>query len=446
LTRAPSLVALVVRRIAFFAALAMLAQLAGIFWEYWFDDQTLERYAIEMETEALAKGISAENGRATFQLPAELRARYGAANSGYVVRVRTSAGVQLYSNCDQACEALFPSLDIKPLVFWMRQVKPGEPLDVAGGRIAVERPEPVMIEIAIIDDRAHVMIKVFAQEVIDHMLLPMSLMLVFVVGATIVSVARGLRPVQDAARKVSRLDPRAEAALLPTDDMPQEIAEFTHAVNAAFDRTAELMRAQKLLTSAISHEVRTPLAVARLELAKIADPRARKVEADLEALNHLVEQLTVLARVEAAQLAAMVEIEPTALAERVVSDLADFVYRAGKSIAFVDAGPRPFNGHPALVENALRNLIENAARHAPEGAEIRVEAGPGAVLCVIDDGEQRQASRPTAASGMGDRGGLGLKIVARIAAIHGAVFDWRRVPNAGVAAKLDFSPPIARSE
>ncbi|MCW2284109.1 signal transduction histidine kinase [Rhodoblastus acidophilus] len=430
----PSLVGLVVRRIAFFAALAMLAQLAGVFWEYWSDDQTLERYAIEMETEALAQGVSVDNGRAAFHLPPDLRDRYGGANSGYVVRVRTAAGAQLYSNCPGACETLFPPIDVTPLMFWMRQVKPGEKLEVGGGRVVVEQPEPVMIEIAIVDDRDGVMARVFRHEVYDHMLLPMSLMLVFVLGATIFSVAQSLRPVQEAARKVARLDPRAETAQLPTADMPREIAEFTQAVNAAFSRAAELMRSQKLLTSAISHEVRTPLAVARLELEKIADPRARKVEEDLNALNHLVEQLTDLARVEAAPLAVLEKIEPAALAGQVVSDLADLVYRAGKSISFADRGATPFLGHPALVENALRNLVENAVRHAPAGAEIRVEVGPGAALAVIDDGGGKS---PTGQPASGR--GLGLQIVGRIAEIHHAAFDWTR-KETGVTARLDFAP------
>ena len=416
----------------------MIAQLAGIFWEYSSDDQTLERYVIEMETEALAQGVSVRNGRAAFELPQDLRARYGVADSGYVVRVRTADGAPLHSNCDRACDAHFPPLYVKQLVFWMRQVKPGEPLQVAGGRVVVEKPEPVMIEIAIVDDRERVMARAFAQEVIDHMLLPMSLMLVFVLGATILSVAQSLRPVQNAARQVSQLDPRAEAALLPTADMPREIAEFTQAVNAAFDRAAELMRSQRLLTSAISHEARTPLAVARLELEKVADPRARKVEEHLEALNHLIEQLTNLARVESAQLAAMEEIDPAALGEQVVGDLADLVYRAGKSVAFADNGAKPFNGHPALVENALRNLIENAVRHTPKGVEIRVEAGPGAALRVIDDGERVGKSLP-AGLRASDRPGLGLKIVGRIAAIHRASFSWSRVEGVGVTAMLDFA-------
>jgi signal transduction histidine kinase len=436
--RKTSLVGLVLRRIAFFAALAMIAQLAGVFAKYWSDDQTLERYAIEMETGALAKGVLTQEGRAAFALPADLRARYGGADSGYAVRVRTAAGAQLYANCGPACDAHFPPMDVQPLVFWMRQIKRGQPLQVAGGRVVAETPEPVMIEIAIIDDRDGVLNQVFAQEILDQMLLPMGLRLVSALGGAVLSVAQGLRPVQDAARRVARLDPWAEAALLPTAGMPREIAELTQAVNAAFDRVAALMRSQRLLTWAISHDVRTPLAVVRLELEKIADPRARKVETDLEALNHLVEQLTDLARVEGVRRDAMKDVDLAALAEQAVGDLAELVYRFGKSIAFADHGVRPFRGHPALIESALRNLIDNAARHAPKGAEIRVEAGPGAVLSVADDGGGAQ--KTAEAGGAPGRPGLGLKIVGRIAEIHGARFDWARVPGAGVTARIDFAP------
>ena len=156
---------------------------------------------------------------------------------------------------------------------------------------------------AIIGDKESVLIAVLAHEVVDHMIIPMSLMLVVVLGATTLSIVQALRPVRRAATLVSGLNPLASGARLPTQGMPQEIAQFTKAINSAFDRVGELVRAQKVFTSAISHEVRTPLAVARLELEKIADFRARKVEQDLEALNQLVEQLTTLARLDGADLA-----------------------------------------------------------------------------------------------------------------------------------------------
>lgn len=433
---APSLVAIVVRRIVFFSAFAMVAQMIGVFAEYWSDDQNLARLAIEMETETLSEVVSWRDQKVAFSLPAELHERYANAESGYYARVRLASGAVLFSNCDRNCAAHFLPLEMKPLTFWMTQIASGKPLNVTGGRIVAGKAEPIIVEVAIIGDRDGVIWSVLGHEVKDHMILPMSLLLVFVLGATTLSIIQALRPVAKAAEQVATLDPLTPGARLPTDGMPREIAHFTQAVNAAFDRVVELMRSQKLLTSAISHEVRTPLAIARLELERIDDPRARKVEQDLESLNRLVEQLTTLARLEGAGLAPVQTILPADMAQQVVAALAPLVYASGKTIEFVDTGATPFAGHPALVENALRNLIENAVRHTGKGASIRVEAGPGPQFSIGDDGGLWPGDGKAASVGA-DGLGLGLKITRRIAEIHGGSFDLI-TSGKGAVARIAF--------
>jgi signal transduction histidine kinase len=424
----------------FFAAIAMALQLLGVFAEYWSDDKDLGRLAIDMETEALSHGVSILPQKLAFDLPPDLHDRYANASRGYYARVRTVSGDILFSNCDKDCAAHFLPLDLKPLTFWMTQIRPGKPLHIAGGQVFAGKSEAVVIEIAIIGDSDGVLARVLAHEVTDHMVLPMSLLLIFVLGATSLSIAQALRPVAKAAEQVAALDALTPAARLPTEGMPKEIARFTQAVNTAFDRVVELMRSQKLLTSAISHEVRTPLAIARLELEKIPDPRARNVERDLDALNRLVEQLTTLARLEGANLAAMEWIRPAELAEQVVGALAPLIYESGKAIEFVEQGATTFRGHPALVENALRNLVENAVRHTGAGAKIRVEAGPGPEFSVCDDGGLiANESGKRAGVGSPDRIGLGLKIVHRIAEIHGGSFEWTKGPGQGAIARISFA-------
>jgi hypothetical protein len=83
------------------------------------------------------------------------------------------------------------------------------------------------------------------------------------------------------------------------------------------------------------------------------------------------------------------------MALQVVRALAPLVYASGKTIEFIDKSPTPFEGHPALVENALRNLVENARRHIGNGATIRVEAGPGPEFSVCDDGGFQSLRQPT---------------------------------------------------
>ncbi len=417
---APSLVSIVVRRIMLFSALAMFAQLIGVVVEYRSDWQQLGRHAIQREAGALYAGVREQAGQFEFALPAELKERYGRAHSGYLARVRRQDGAVLFSNCDDECDRSFLGFDQAAPQFWINRIEPEGPLRVTGGRSF--GPEPIVIDVAILKDTQGVLAAVLAHEVIDHMLLPMGLMLIVVLGATTLSISKALKPVSDAAELASQLDTLGPQSRLPTARMPKEIARFTKAVNASFDKISELVQAQKIFTSAISHEVRTPLAVARLELEKIADPRARNVERDLEALNRLVEQLTTLARLEGADIETARMLEPLDIAERVVSSLAPVVYESGRRIELIDKAATPFRGHAALVENALRNLVENAVRHTRPGVMITVEAGPGAVFYVRDedaaDGDRTAfpAARPEGA-------GLGLQIVRRIAEIHGGSFD-----------------------
>jgi signal transduction histidine kinase len=433
---APSLIALVVRRIVLFAAVAMAAQVGGVFLEYWRDTGNLGRLAIELETESLASGVSVADGKANYALPANMSSRYGSPSSGYFMRVVEASGNILYSNCSEACRAYFPTLETRQLDFWMSVLKPGKPLNISGGRSLSDEPDAVTIDVAIIDDRDGVLYRVLAHEITDHMTLPMSLLLVFVLGATSLSIAQALRPVRRSADLAARIDPLAPAARLPVEGMPREIADYAKAVNGALERIFALMQSQRVMSSAISHEVRTPLAMARLELEKIADPRARKVEQDLEALNRLVEQLTTLARLEGAGVSQPERIDPAASAQDVVEALAPLVFESGRSIGFEDRGATAFRGHRALIENALRNLIDNAIRHTGEGAAILVAAGPGPCLSVSDDGGA-SGSAGAVTNGL-DRAGLGLKIVRRIAEMHGGQFDTEIAAGRGAMARLCF--------
>ena len=84
---------------------------------------------------------------------------------------------------------------------------------------------------------------------------------------------------------------------------------------------------------------------------------------------------------------------------------------------------------PSLITLVVRRIaVENAVRHTPRGAAIRVEAGPGAVFSVVDDGGHLRTTSP-GDDGISGRQSLGLKIVGRIADIHGARFDWMLRPR-----------------
>ncbi|MGO4194223.1 ATP-binding protein [Rhizobium sp. YAF28] len=413
----PTLGAILARRIAFFAVLAMVLQLAVIFSDYYWNVGELSRLFVEQETERLASGIAVEDGTIHYRLPESVEGRYSEAQTGYVARIREADGGLVFQSCDAACESRFLPPDVNPPDFWLRSLKPGKPLTLVGGRAFTVGGRRFVVDVATTGDPQDVLSDVFWNEVIEHMIVPMSILLVLVLGATLLSVRQALKPVRIAAEAAERIDPMDSRSHLQFQEMPREIAHLAVAVNRAFERVGELMKSQKILTSGIAHEVRTPLAAIKLELGHIDHPRARKAEADLDDLVRFVGQITALARLDTFDHGMFEEVDLVALSSSVVEQLAPWVYENDHSLEFsaqVDAAI--VQGVPALLKDAVRNLIDNAVRHTPAHTDIVVRVSRN--LIRVEDRHLagiRQACDVTAhADGLG----IGLKIVERIAAIH----------------------------
>jgi len=401
-------------RIVVFGLIAALAQMALVVADYYFNDEELGRLLIEQQVDQLGEGQITDGTTTRYALPDEM-ANLFAPGRGYFARVRTVDGTILFSSCDAACEVHFLPPTLQPPDFWVRFIEPGKPLHVAGGGTVSRDGQVLLVEFATIGDSDGLVWGVFWHEVLDHLVVPMSLLLIFAVGGAIVSISAALRPVEAAAWAADNLDPLALGEGLPTDTMPPEISRLTGAVNRAFKRTGDLIRGQRMLTSAIAHEVQTPLAIIKLELSGIDSPKARKAEADVDELSEFVTQLTALARLEAIAERQYQATDLAQLCEEVVGAVAPWVLARGDTIAFEkDAEPVAMIV-PSLIRDACRNLIENAVRHSPVGTAIIVRVERGPVISIIDSKpETATAQRPF------DSLGIGLAIVERVLTLHGA--------------------------
>lgn len=437
-----SLLFVIVSRIALFASLAMGVQIGVVFMEYYLDDAGLARLMLDAETTRLSEGLTLNGDRLGFSLPPSM-SRYNVSGSGYLTRVRTSTGAVLFSNCDAQCSPRLLPTAINPPDFWLQQTQREKPISLVGGRSFEIGSNRILIEIGILGDPYGVVWLVIGHEIVDDMAVPMILMLVFVVGATILSTRRALRPIENAAAQAAVLDPLDPTTRLSTEKMPREFAHLARAFNLAITRIGELIRSQRVFTAAVAHEIRTPLAVMKLELGHIADQRARQVERDLDQLAYFVEQVTSLARLETAGNPLSEAIDPTKVGRAVVAALAPWVYTQKHSIAFIEKGGRLFLGEPTLVESALRNLVENAVRHTRGGTAITVESGPGEMLSVVDDAGKYMVNSDDSVELQGTTKraggiGIGLEIVRRIAAIHGASFEMTIEPGQYTRASISF--------
>ncbi len=445
-TRNPSLIGIVARRIIAFSLVAMAIQIGVVFADYWFDDDKLSVLMLQQETENLAAYIHVRDGVVSYEPNHEMRERYQdrhGDDGSIFLRIRTASGVIVYSNCTSECARHFLPVSMDAPQFWKRLIAPGKPFSVAGGQTFERGGTSVLIELAILNDPNGFMYRALLHEMVDSMIVPMTLMFCLVIGATIWSIRSALKPVAMAAKAADALDPRDSSARLPLTRMPQEIARLVTAVNRMLTRVADLIQSQKLFSSSIAHEIRTPVSIAKMELSRINDPRARNAERDLDALTHILEQLTSLARADAVDPSAYQRTSLSQIGAAVAEAIAPFVFDHDKSLEFVDEGSPPVTAIPALVENMLRNLIENAVKHNPPGTRIVLTCGPGPVVSVEDNGkglvdlpEHHEDLGYVKSSG---QLGLGLKIVRRISELHQATISVDTAPERGTKISIDFS-------
>jgi signal transduction histidine kinase len=219
-------------------------------------------------------------------------------------------------------------------------------------------------------------------------------------------------------------------------------------VNSALDRLARGLDIQRRFTADAAHELRTPLAVltARIDALPAGDIEAMR--RDVDRMNRLVEQLLKMARLESLPLDVAQLVDLNSVVVEAISLLAPLAIRQNKELVRAETGrPVMVHGNRAALVTALVNLIENALAHAPAGSAIEVELSADGRILVLDRGPGVPESERDAIFRRFHRGrtrgtsgaGLGLAIVAEIAAAHGGSVSAASRPGGGAAFCLQIA-------
>ena len=293
-------------------------------------------------------------------------------------------------------------------------------------------------------------------------------LLVVVASMTWLSTGRTLRPVEAIRARVAAIGGSDLGARVPIPSGQDEVARLAITMNAMLERVEHAAIAQRRFVGDASHELRGPLAALRTQaevaLAHPAGTGERAVIADMlgavERLSDLVEDLLLLAHADEGRLAAgdaEVDLDDIVLAES--TRLRD---ATNLTVSVARLQPSRTVGNAARLTRALRNVGDNAARHARTAVTFALTQADGqAVISVTDDGagipvseRQRIFDRFTRLDAARDRDlggtGLGLAITREIVVAHGGDISVADAaggkPGAMVVIRLPCGHSHRRSE
>ncbi len=216
------------------------------------------------------------------------------------------------------------------------------------------------------------------------------------------------------------------------------IKDIESEFNNMADRIQSLIGDNKLLSRAVSHDLKTPLARLRFGLDALTETEndalkakyAGRINKDLEEMESLIETLLQYARLDESR----VKLNTESLSlSTLVESLIDAYDQIAIDLHFIDniqAGKSRIWGDKRYLAMLINNVLSNAIRHAESNVRVSLNLNRKKLLLIIEDdgegipdNEREHAVKPfwRGSQAREKKGhGMGLAIVARIAEWHGA--------------------------
>ena len=291
---------------------------------------------------------------------------------------------------------------------------------------------------------------------------PLAVVLLLLAPLVWLAVRAGLAPLRALGNEVGARSPENLSAI-GIERPSTEIAPLVAELNRLFARLRDSIDHERRFTADAAHELRTPIAALRVQaqVARAADDHATRthalegVLAGCDRAARLVDQMLTLARIES--LPGVAVDAPLDLGDVVrgaAAEIAPWALERGIEVEVeVEPAPAQVRGDPALLAILMRNLLDNAVRYSVGGGAVRARVAVGAGRHARLEVEDEGPGIPSALLGrLGDRfvrgqapgasgSGLGLSIVSRVAALHGASIAFGEGRDGrGLRVRLDFPP------
>jgi two-component system OmpR family sensor kinase len=253
---------------------------------------------------------------------------------------------------------------------------------------------------------------------------------------------------------------------IPPSSMGDEIGVLVRSFNQMIERLDRAFEQQRQLVADTSHELRNPLMAigANLEIIERSEDMddhyeaAAEAKAEVARMSRLVSDLLLLGQADDGQLLEHKVVDVVQLVARVVERarrlFPDHVIAASSPTSAL------LSGDPDRLQQAVWNLVENAARYTPAGGRITIAtavAGGRVRIDVDDTGVgiapdhqahvfERFYRVDTARSRRSGGSGLGLAIVKYVVDAHGGTVSVSSQPGAGTRFSLSFPATMTTSE
>ncbi len=281
---------------------------------------------------------------------------------------------------------------------------------------------------------------------------PLLLLVLGLVAFRVIGAA--LRPVESLRAAAERVSGAGQEERLPEPASRDEIHALAVTLNSMLDRLSAARERERSFVANVAHELRNPLASLRIQ----ADVNRRHgataeahadLAAELERLSVLVDDLLVLARLDAAD--ELPTPDPPAEPRLVLPAFASDELAPHVVVGPVTAGALPMTR--LELERVVGNLVDNAARHARSRVEVSFERTARAgVLRIADDGPGIAASDRERAfdrfarlddARSRDTGGtgLGLSIVRELVRRRGGEIRLTDSSYGGLLVEIRFAVP-----
>jgi signal transduction histidine kinase len=253
------------------------------------------------------------------------------------------------------------------------------------------------------------------------------ILLLVLAGSTYLILKHTLKPLTKISESAARISIRSMHDRLQLDHVPSELVPLVDSFNRVLERLEQGYRNQQEFLATTAHELKTPLALIRGQI-ELAPPSAvrQSLLNDVQHMSRQIQQLLLLSEVTEGQNYSLRYLSINQIVEDTVLYLQPISQRSQIQFKTRITAQRSWYADQSALFILLKNLLENAIQHAPQGSEIHINIDDARItirdhgLGVAPEDLEKLFLRFWRGAHRRDHGaGLGLAICQEIVQAHG---------------------------